>query len=124
MATPNTDVETEKPSRAGSFGDGGYQGTDGYAKSATSYPSTANDGKNAAAASEGLQKIADLAADIGVAMVTTLDVSSQTLTSRPMMSLEMDEKASLWFSPATPLVMVWRLIGSMCPSPNRRMLRT
>ena len=51
--TPNTDVETEKPSRAGSFGDGGYQGTDGYAKSITSYSSTANAGKNAAAASEG-----------------------------------------------------------------------
>ena len=51
--TPNTDVETEKPSRAGQFGEGGYQGTDGYAKSATSYPSTANAGKNAAAASEG-----------------------------------------------------------------------
>ena len=48
-------------------------------------------------ASEGLQKIADLAADIGVAMVTTLDVSSQLLTSRPMMPLEMDDKASLWF---------------------------
>ena len=43
--------------------------------------------KKATQASEGLQKIADLAADIGVAMVTTLDVSSQTLTSRPMMPL-------------------------------------
>ena len=53
--------------------------------------------KKVTQASEGLQKIADLAADIGVAMVTTLDVSSQTLTSRPMMPLEMDEKASLWF---------------------------
>ena len=51
--TPNTDVETEKPSRAGQIGDGGYQGADGYAKSITSYPSTANAGKNAAAASEG-----------------------------------------------------------------------
>ena len=51
--TPNTDVETEKPSRAGSFGDGSYEGTDGYAKSVTSYPSTANARKNAAAASEG-----------------------------------------------------------------------
>lgn len=53
--------------------------------------------KKTTQASEGLQKIADLAADIGVAMVTTLDVSSQTLTSRPMMPLDMDEKASLWF---------------------------
>ncbi len=53
--------------------------------------------KKATQASEGLQKIADLAAEIGVAMVTTLDVSSQTLTSRPMMPLEMDEKASIWF---------------------------
>ena len=44
--------------------------------------------KKATQASEGLQKIADLAADIGVAMVTTLDVSSQTLTSRPMMPLQ------------------------------------
>ena len=42
--------------------------------------------KNATQASEGLQK--NLAADIGVAMVTTLDVSSQTLTSRPMMPLQ------------------------------------
>ena len=53
--------------------------------------------KKATQASEGLQKIADLADDIGVAMVTTLDVSSQMLTSRPMMPLELDEKASLWF---------------------------
>ena len=43
--------------------------------------------KKATQASEDLQKIADLAADIDVAMVTTLDVSSQTLTSRPMMPL-------------------------------------
>ena len=43
--------------------------------------------KKATQASEGLQKIADLAADSGVAMVTTLDVSSQTLTSSPMMPL-------------------------------------
>lgn len=53
--------------------------------------------KKATQASEGLQRIADLAADIGVAMVTTLDVSSQLLTSRPMMPLEIDDKASLWF---------------------------
>ena len=51
--TPNTDVETEKPSRASQVGDGSYEGTDGYAKSVTSYPSTANAGRNAAAASEG-----------------------------------------------------------------------
>ena len=51
--TPNTDVETEKPSRASQIGDGSSEGTDGYTKSITSYPSTASAGKNAAAASEG-----------------------------------------------------------------------
>ena len=51
--SPNSDVETEKPSRASQFGKGSNHGTDGYAKSITSYPSTANVGKNAAAASEG-----------------------------------------------------------------------
>ena len=51
--TPNTDVETEKPSRAGQIVEGIDRGTDGYAQSITSYPSTANAGRNAAAASEG-----------------------------------------------------------------------
>ena len=47
---PNTDIETEKPSRAGQIGEGSYEGTDGYAKSLGSYLRTADAGKDAEAA--------------------------------------------------------------------------
>ena len=33
----NTAIETEKPSRSGQSGEGGYEGTDGYAKRIKSY---------------------------------------------------------------------------------------
>ena len=48
--SPNTDIETEKPSRAGQIGEGSYEGTDGYAKSVSSYLRTANVAKDAEAA--------------------------------------------------------------------------
>ena len=35
--SPNTDIETEKLSRAGQIGEGSYEGTDGYAKRIKSY---------------------------------------------------------------------------------------
>jgi len=48
--TPDTDIETEKPDRAGQIGEGSYEGTDGYAKSVTSYLRTADVDKDAKAA--------------------------------------------------------------------------
>lgn len=48
--SPDSDVGTEKPSRAGQIGEGSYEGTDGYAKSITSYLSTADADKDAKAA--------------------------------------------------------------------------
>lgn len=53
--------------------------------------------KKATQASEAMQKIADMADAIRVAMVSAIDVGSHELTSRPMMALEIDDKASLWF---------------------------
>ncbi|GEM_PF-7057773 len=47
---PNTDIETEKPNRAGQIGEGSYEGTDGYAKSIGSYLRTADVGEDAKAA--------------------------------------------------------------------------
>lgn len=47
--------------------------------------------------SDDMQKVVDLIADIGVGMVTALDVSSGMLVSRPMMALEVDADARLWF---------------------------
>lgn len=45
---------------------------------------------------DGMEKIAELVDEIGVAMLTFAD-DSGTLTSRPMMALEMDAEGSLWF---------------------------
>ena len=48
--SPETEVETEKPSRAGQIGEGSYEGTDGYAKSINSYLRNADVDKDAKAA--------------------------------------------------------------------------
>lgn len=47
---PDSDVETEKPSRAGQIGEGSYEGADGYAKRIGSYLRTADVEKDAEAA--------------------------------------------------------------------------
>lgn len=49
-ASANTDIETEKPNRAGQIGEGSYEGTDGYAKSIGSYLRSADVEKDAQAA--------------------------------------------------------------------------
>lgn len=48
--TPDADIETGRPDRAGQIGEGSYEGTDGYAKSVTSYLRTADVDKDAKAA--------------------------------------------------------------------------
>lgn len=53
--SPNTDIETEKPSRAGQIGEGSYEGTDGYARRIKSYLRT-NDVAKAANAASPLSK--------------------------------------------------------------------
>ena len=53
--SPNTDIETEKPSRSGQSGEGSYEGTDGYAKRIKSYLRN-NDVDTAADAAAPLSK--------------------------------------------------------------------
>jgi hypothetical protein len=48
--TPNSDIETEKPVRAGQIGEGSYEGTRGYANSVKAYMGTANVSQDAKAA--------------------------------------------------------------------------
>ncbi len=52
---PDTDMEPDKPSRAGQIGERSYEGTDGYAKRIKSYLRT-HDADKAAAAAAPLSK--------------------------------------------------------------------
>ena len=47
---PDSNLDAEKPSRAGQIGEGSYEGTDGYAKSVSAYLRTADVEKDAEAA--------------------------------------------------------------------------
>ena len=53
--SPNTDIETEKPSRVGQSGEGSYEGTDAYARRIKSYLRN-NDVDTAADAAAPLSK--------------------------------------------------------------------
>jgi general stress protein 26 len=52
--------------------------------------------KKQSQADPNMQKLADLIAEAGIAMLTTVDADG-TLRSRPLATLEMDSEGKLWF---------------------------